>query len=93
MDIFDFELRRVRFYGKSAEDRRCAVDIPPIYLQKMKIDEEDCYVKVTFNHKTKQIIIEKRKSWKEGISYILSFLESYYCAKCKKSAKKFLRFA
>ncbi|MCI9247112.1 MAG: hypothetical protein HFJ30_08445 [Clostridia bacterium] len=60
MDIFDFELKRVRFYGKDASDRRASVDIPPIYLQKMKIDEEDSYVKVTFNHKTKQIIIEKR---------------------------------
>ncbi len=62
MDIFDFELKRVRFYGKSSADRRSAVDIPAIYLQKMKIDEEDCYVKVTFNHKTNQIIIEKRKN-------------------------------
>ena len=60
MDIFDFELKRVRFYGKSAEDRRCAVDIPPIYLQKLKIDEEESYVKVIFDHKKNQIIIEKR---------------------------------
>ncbi|MCI9038523.1 MAG: hypothetical protein HFJ29_01360 [Clostridia bacterium] len=65
MDIFDFELKRVRFYGKNAQDRRCAVDIPPIYLQKMKIDEEQSYVKVTFNHKKNQIIIEKRG----GFSY------------------------
>lgn len=60
MDIFDFELKRVRFYGKSAADRRAAVDIPIIYLQKLKIDEEQSYVKVTFNHKKSQIIIEKR---------------------------------
>jgi len=60
MDIFDFELRRIRFYGKSSEDRRCSVDIPPIYLQKLKIDEEDCYVKVIFNHKKNQVIIVKR---------------------------------
>lgn len=66
MDIFDFELRRVRFYGKTAEDRRCAVDIPAIYLQKMKIDEEDSYVKVTFNHKTNQIVIERRRN---GINF------------------------
>ncbi len=60
MDIFDFEFKRVRFYGKSAVDRRSAVDIPIIYLQKLKIDEDQSYVKVTFNHKKKQIIIEKR---------------------------------
>ena len=62
MDIFDFELRRVRFYGKGSGDRRCAVDIPPVYLQKIKIDEDDCYVKVIYDHKNNRIIIEKRRS-------------------------------
>lgn len=64
MNIFDFEYGRVYFYGKSSEDRSAKVSVPVIYLQKMKIDEEDRLVKITYNDKTNQLIIEKaKKEW------------------------------